>query len=140
MASDASLDHQIKTLERRIRDRRLALDASLHELEDTAAVAKQRIRARAASPVLWGGALVLGFVAARLARNLRHKPKRARFEWRREKSQPQPSTSRQVLGGLLSIAMPIAVQVARRQAVPMFERAMRSYARRREESRYRARY
>ena len=126
MPSDGSVDDEIKILEKRISDRRVALESSLHELQDTASVATQRVRARAAPPALFGGALVLGFVVARLVRNMRRPPPRPRYEWRR-----------QVLGGLLSLAMPIVLRVAQRQAVPLIERALRAYTRRRDQACYR---
>ena len=67
MRSDASLDDEIKTLEQRIRDRRLAFRESIDELEEAASAAKDRLRQKATSPVVWGGALVVGFLAARFA-------------------------------------------------------------------------
>jgi len=139
MRSDASLDDDIKTLEQRIRDRRLALRASLNELSDTATVARDRVRAKAASPLLWAGAAVLGFVVARVARNMRHKsePMRYRFQFRREKP---VSPARKVLGGVLSVAAPIAIRLAQRQAVLMISRALQALARRRDYNRYRAQY
>jgi len=139
MRSDASLDHEIKKLEQRIRDRREALDASLHQLSDSATLAKERVRAKAATPLMWAGAAVLGFVVARVARNMRRKPEpmRYRFQFQREKPS---SPTRKMLGGVLSIAMPIALRVAQRQAVPMISRAMQAFARRRDYTRYRAQY
>jgi hypothetical protein len=139
MRSDASLDDDIKALEQRIRDRRLALQASLHELSDTATLAKDRVRAKAASPLLWAGAAVLGFVVARVARNMRRKPEPMgyRFQFRREKP---VSPTRKVLGGVLSVAAPIAIRLAQRQAVPLISRALHMLARRRDYNRYRTQH
>ena len=139
MRSDASLDDSIKTLEQRIRDRRVALRTSLDELSATATVAKERVRAKAASPLLWGGALVAGFVVAQVARKVHRKPEPSRYQFQFRREKPV-SPTRKVLAGALSIAMPIAMRVAQRQAVPLIARALHAYSRRRDAGRYRARY
>lgn len=118
MRSDASLDKQIRTLEQRISDRRVAIRDSLDELKLAAAEAKERVKARATSPVVWGGALVLGFLAARFAHR-RPQPRRATL--RIEKPQ---SPTKQVLGAVLSIVLPIAVRVAQHSAGPWIARTV----------------
>ena len=145
MRSDSDLDREIKVLEQRIRDRRIALRSEWHGIEDSVHAAKERVRSKAASPALFGGALLLGFVAARLARRMRAKPRKGprvhpHLVWRAEKEPPRASTTRQLLGGALSLAAPIAMRLAQRQAVPLMERAMRAYSRRRDGARYRASY
>lgn len=142
MRSDASLDGEIKTLEQRIRDRRIALRQSMHDLSFAAADAKQRVRRRAAPPALFGAALVLGFVAARTIRNMRT-PQRRRSGWRRETNvryEKPVSPARQALGAALSLALPIALRIAQRQAVPLFERAVNAFTQRRTYGRYGPRY
>ena len=142
MRSDASLDSDIKTLEQRIRDRRVALRQSMHDLSDAASDAKQRVRQRAASPALFGAALVVGFFAARLKRNKRE-PQRRPGRWRKEtpvRYEKPVAPGRQALGGMLSLALPIALRVAQRQAVPLFERAMHAFNRRRAYGRYSGEY
>jgi hypothetical protein len=62
---------------------------------------------------------------------------RYRFEVKRERPS---SPGRKALGGILSVAMPIALRIAQRQAVPMISRAMQALARRRHYNRYRAQY
>jgi hypothetical protein len=132
MRSDASLDRDIKTLERRIRDRRMALRESMHGLSAAATEAKQRVRQRAASPAVFGGALVIGFIAARVIRKLRT-PQRRRGAWRREnvRYEKPVSPARHALGAVLSLTLPIAMRIARRHAGPLFERAMHAFNRRR---------
>ena len=145
MRSDGDLDREIKTLEQRIRDRRIALQSEWHGLEDSVHDAKARVRSKAASPALFGGALLIGFIAARLARRIRAQQQRKRprvhphLVWRAEKEPPK-STAKQMLGGAVSIAVPIAMKLAQRQAVPLIERALHAYNRRRDGARYRARY
>ena len=112
MRSDASLDKQIRTLEQRISDRRVAMRESLGELRLAAADAKERVRQRATSPAVWGGALLLGFIAARFAHR---RPKPARATLRVERLQ---SPARQILGALLSVLLPVAVRVAQHSAGP----------------------
>jgi hypothetical protein len=116
--SDASLDRQIRTLEQRIRDRRVAMRESLDELKLAAAEAKERVRARATSPLVWGSALLLGFLAARYAHR-RPQPRRATL--RVEKPQ---SVGRQILGVVLSILVPVAVRVAQHSAGPWIASAI----------------
>ena len=118
MPSDASLDQQIRTLEQRIRDRREAMRESYDELRLAAADVKDRVRARAASPAVWGGALLLGFVAARFARR-RPQPRRATL--RVEKPQ---SAGRQILSAVLAILVPVAVRIAQHSAGPWLARAV----------------
>ena len=118
MRSDASLDREIRTLEQRIHDRRVAMRESLDELRAAAAEAKERVRQRATSPVVWGGALLLGFIAARFARR-RPQPMRARV--RVEKPQ---SPARQILAAVLSIVVPVAVRVAQHSAGPWIARTV----------------
>ena len=130
MPSDSSLDQDIKDLEQRIHDRRIELRDSLDDLSQEASIAKQRLRQKATSPVVWGGALVLGFVAARLARSARHRsPPRSAWmnlrSGRVEKEKPV-STTRQVVGAVLSAAVPIAVRVAQHSAGPWIARAVQS--------------
>ena len=142
MRSDASLDSNIKTLEQRIRDRRVALRQSMHDLSDAATEAKQRVRQRAASPSFFGAALVAGFFAARAIRNMRT-PQRRHGRWRKETTvryEKPVSPLRQALGGILSLALPIALRVAQRQAVPLFERAMNAFNHRRAYGRYSGQY
>ena len=57
MRSDASLDTRIRALEQRISDRRAALRDSLDDLKYAAVEAKERVKARATSPAIWGGAV-----------------------------------------------------------------------------------
>jgi hypothetical protein len=118
MPSDASLDQQIRTLEQRIRDRREAMRESYDELRLAAADVKDRVRARAASPAVWGGALLLGFVAARFAHR-RPQPRRATL--RVEKPQ---SAGRQILSAVLAILVPVAVRIAQHSAGPWLARAV----------------
>ena len=118
MRSDASLDKQIRTLEQRISDRRVAMRDSLDELKLAAAEAKERVKARATSPAVWGGALVLGFLAARFAHR-RPQPRRATL--RIEKPQ---SPAKQVLGAVLSIVLPIAIRIAQHSAGPWIARTV----------------
>ena len=118
MRSDASLDKQIRTLEQRIHERRMALRDSFDELKGAASEAKERVKARATSPVVWGGALLVGFLAARFAHR-RPAPRRATL--RVEKPQ---SVGRQVAGGIVSILLPIAIRVARHSAGPWIARAV----------------
>jgi hypothetical protein len=145
MRSDGDLDREIKLLEQRIRDRRIALRSEWHGVEDCVHSAKERVRSKAASPALFGGALLVGFIAARLARRMRTQRQRKRprvhphFVWREEKEQ-RPSTTKQVLGGAVSLAVPIAMRLAQRQAVPLIERLLHAYNRRRDSARYRASY
>jgi hypothetical protein len=141
MRSDASLDDEIKTLEQRIRDRRLAFRQSIDELEEAAAAAKDRLRQKATSPVVWGGALVVGFLAARFAGRRHHELPEYRATLRVGKRQ---STTRRAVAGLLSAALPIALRLAQRQAAPLIARAVQElqqrYARRRAYGRYGASY
>ena len=137
MRNDASLDHEIKAIEKRIRDRRIALHESWDELGEATTAATQRVRQKAAWPALFAGALVLGFVGARMMRRARAPQRRVRTAWRREKPD---STARQVLGGVMSLALPIALRVAQRQAVPLIARAMRAFSQRRDYNRYRAQH
>jgi hypothetical protein len=118
MPSDASLDKQIRALEQRISDRRVAMRASFDELKLAATQAKERVKARATSPVVWGGALVLGFLAARFAHR-RPQPRRATL--RIEKPQ---SPTKQALGAVLSIVLPIAIRVAQHSAGPWIARTV----------------
>jgi hypothetical protein len=118
MRSDGSLDQQIHTLEQRIRDRREAMRESYEDLRLAAAETRERVRARAASPAVWGGALLLGFLAARFAHR-RPQPRRATL--RVEKPQ---STGRQILGAVLAIVVPVAVRVAQQSAGPWIARAV----------------
>ena len=145
MRSDGDLDREIKHLEQRIRDRRIALKSEWQGIEDSVHTAKARVRSKAASPALFGGALLLGFVAARIARRMRHQPSRRprvhpHLVWTADREPPRASTTKQLLGGALSLAVPIAMRLAQRQAVPLIERAMNLYARRRDRARYRAGY
>lgn len=130
MRSDSSLDQDIKDLEQRIRDRRIELRDSVDQLSQEATMMKQRIRNKATSPAVWGGALVLGFVAARLARTARHRP-RPRNAWMNLRSgkverEKPVSTTRQVVGAVLSAAVPIAVRVAQHSAGPWIARAVQA--------------
>jgi hypothetical protein len=130
MRSDSSLDQDIKDLEQRIRDRRIELRDSVDQLSQEATMMKQRIRNKATSPAVWGGALVLGFVAARLARTARHRPRR-RNAWMNLRSgkverEKPVSTTRQVVGAVLSAAVPIAVRVAQHSAGPWIARAVQA--------------
>lgn len=118
MPSDASLDKQIRALEQRINARRVAIRDSLDELKLAVAEAKERVKARATSPAVWGGALVLGFLAARFAHR-RPQPRRATL--RNEKPQ---SPAKQVLGAVLSVVLPIAIRVAQQSAGPWIARAV----------------
>ena len=146
MRSDGDLDREIKLLEQRIRDRRIALQSEWHGLEDSVHAAKERVRSKAASPALFGGALLVGFIAARLARRMRAQKQRKRprvhphLVWTADKEPPRASTTKQMIGGALSLAMPIAMRLAQRQAVPLIERALHAYNRRRDGARYRASY
>jgi len=130
MRSDASLDKDIKELEQRIAERRVELRDSIDGLAQEARIAKQRVRNKATSPAVWGGALVLGFVAARLARSVRHRPA-PRNAWmnlrtgRVQKDKPV-SPGRQVIGAVLSAAVPIALRVAQHSAGPWIARAVQS--------------
>ena len=131
MPGDSSLDQDIRNLELRIRDRRIELRDTVDDLSQEATMVKQRLREKATSPVVWGGALVLGFVAARLARSARRRPAPPRSAWmnlrsgRVEKEKPV-STTRQVVGAVLSAAVPIAVRVAQHSAGPWIARAVQS--------------
>jgi hypothetical protein len=118
MPSDASLDKQIRALEQRISDRRVAMRDSLDELKLAAVEAKERVKARATSPAVWGGALVLGFLAARFAHR-RPAPRRATL--RIEKPQ---SPAKQVLSAVLSVMVPIAIRVAQQSAGPWIARTV----------------
>lgn len=128
MRSDSSLDKDIKELEQRIAERRVELRDSIDGLAQEARIAKQRVRNKATSPAVWGGALVLGFVAARLARSVRHRPA-PRNAWmnlrtgRVQKDKPV-SPGRQVIGAVLSAAVPIALRVAQHSAGPWIARAL----------------
>jgi hypothetical protein len=143
MRSDGDLDREIKLLEQRIRDRRVALRSKWRGIEDSVHSAKERVRSKAASPALFAGALLVGFIAARAARRMR-KPQRKRARvhphlvWTADKEPPRASTAKQVLAGAVSIAVPIALRLAQRQAVPLIERALHAYTRRRDGARYRA--
>jgi hypothetical protein len=142
MRTDGSLDHEIRMIEQRIHDRRAALSARWHGVEASVSDAKARVRRKAAPSALVGGALVLGFVAARAAWRLR-KPRRRmprvhpHLVWREEK---RVSPGRQAMAGALSLALPIALRLAQRQAVPLIERALHAFARRRDSARYRSAY
>ena len=130
MRSDSSLDKDIKELEQRIAERRVELRDSIDDLAQEARIAKQRVRNKATSPVVWGGALVLGFVAARLARSVRYRPA-PRNAWmnlrtgRVQKDKPV-SPGRQVVGAVLSAAVPVALRVAQHSAGPWIARAVQS--------------
>jgi hypothetical protein len=131
MRSDSSLDKDIKNLEQRIAERRVELRDSIDDLAQQARIAKQRVRNKATSPVVWGGALVLGFVAARLARSARHRRAPPRNAWmnlrtgRVEKEKPV-SPTRQAVAAVLSAAVPIALRVAQHSAGPWIARAVQS--------------
>jgi hypothetical protein len=61
--------------------------------------------------------------------------------WREPESEAKrASTTKQLLAGAVSLAAPIAMRLAQRQAIPLIERAMHAYARRRDSARYRASY
>ncbi len=130
MRSDGALDHDIKALEVRIHDRRRALRESFGELSEAAVRAKNRVRRKAASPAVWGGALVLGFVAARLARTVRHRagPRRAAAYGGR--ADRPVSTTRQVVGAVLSAAVPLALRIAQRSAGPWIARTVHAVTQR----------
>jgi hypothetical protein len=119
MRTDASLDDEIRTIERRIAERRLALHDSMQDLGRTAQAAKARVRERATSPIVWGGALAAGFIAARLARRRSAPPRRSP---RTEKQQVSPG--RQVMAAVLSSALPILLRVAQQSAGPWIARAV----------------
>ena len=141
MRSDASLDDEIKALEQRIHDRRLALRQSVEDIESAAVAAKERIKQRAASPLVWGGALVAGFLVARFAR----RPEPAPRPWHASvRFGKQPPPAKRALAAALSAALPIALRIARSSAGPMIARAVRDLqqkrARRRAYQRYAAPY
>ena len=143
MRNNGDLDREIKLIEQRIRDRRIALQSEWHGLGDSVHSAKEHVRSKAAAPALFAGALLVGFIAARAARRMR-KPQRKRARvhphlvWTADREPPRRSTANQVLAGAVSIAVPIAMRLAQRQAVPLIERALRAYNRRRDGARYRA--
>jgi len=142
MRTDGSLDHEIRVIEERIHDRRLALRSRWRGLEASVHEAKARARRKAGPTALVGGALVLGFIAARIAWRMRAPRRRGprvrpHFVWREE---PRVSPARQVMAGAMSLALPIAIRLAQRQAVPLVERAMHAFARRRDAADYRARH
>jgi len=131
MRSESSLDKEIKSLERQIHERRVMLRDSLDDLGESARQAKQRIRQRATSPIVWGGALALGFVAARLAgRRRREEPMARMSAYARHGydryAKPPPSPGRQVLATVLSAVVPIALRVARSSAAPWMARMVQS--------------
>jgi predicted component of type VI protein secretion system len=123
--SDASLDQEIRTLESRIRDRRLALRASFAQVKYSAQDVKARVRAKAASPLVWLGALALGFVAVRLARR---RPQRARTRFRAGRDAP---ATRPLIATLLSAALPFGLRLAQQSLVPWIARTVRDRAARR---------
>jgi hypothetical protein len=135
MRSDASLDQEMRMLESRIRDRRVALKHSFAELKHSASEAKDRVRARATSPLIWGAALAVGFVVARLAhRRRRPPPLRARFSLERE-----PTPQRRMLAALLSAALPLGLRIAQHALAPWIARTVNNLsARRRAYEGYRA--
>lgn len=125
MRSDSSLDHEIRRLECRIRDRRVALHESLAELRRSAAAAKARVRERATSPLVWGAALVFGFAAARLARR---RPEPVRATLRAGRNDP---VQRKVLATVLSALLPFGLRIAQNSLAPWIARTLRDYTRRR---------
>lgn len=125
MRSDSSLDHEIRMLEHRIRDRRVALRESFTQLKRSAADAKARLRARATSPLVWVGALVAGFVVARLARR-RARPVRA--TWRASRGEPP---QRKMLATAVSLLLPFGLRIARHSLAPWIARTMHNMSRRR---------
>jgi hypothetical protein len=114
----ADRDKQIRSLERAIHERRLMLRDNVDELGQAALQARQRIRHKATSPLVWGGALVLGFIVARLARRNRGTPKMRVVEPR--------SPGRQVLAAVLSAALPVVLRVARYSAQPFIARMLQA--------------
>jgi hypothetical protein len=126
MRSDSSLDHEIHTLERRIRDRRVALHESVADVRQAAAAAKTQIRERATSPLVWGAALVIGFVIARVARR-RPQPMHATLRFGRG----EPPPRKPPLGAVLSLLLPIALRIAQHSLVPLIARTLQAHARRR---------
>jgi hypothetical protein len=114
----ADRDKQIAALERAIHERRLMLRDSVDDLGRTALEARQRLRHKATSPLVWGGALVLGFLVARLARRSRGRPQVRVVQPR--------SPGRQVLAAVLSAALPVVLRVARYSAQPWIARMLQA--------------
>jgi hypothetical protein len=114
----ADRDKQIRSLERAIHERRRMLRESVDDLGQTVQEARQRIRHKATSPLVWGGALVLGFIVARLARRTRRAPKMRVVAPR--------SPGRQVLAAVLSAALPVVLRVVRYSAQPWIARMLQS--------------
>jgi hypothetical protein len=125
MRSEGSLDQQIRMLESRIRDRRVALRESVAELKHSARNAKARVQARATSPLVWVAALAVGFVAVRLARR-RPEPLRARFRGGRDAPKARP-----LLATLLSALLPIGLRIAQQSLVPWIARTVHNMSARR---------
>jgi hypothetical protein len=111
-----SRDKEILALERAIHARRTMLRDSLDELNQAALETRQRIRHKATSPLVWGGALVVGFIAARVLRRQRAAPRVRVVEPR--------SPGRQVLAAVLSAALPVVLRVARYSAQPWIARML----------------
>ena len=109
-------DKEILALERAIHARRVMVRDSLDELNQTALQARQRVRQKATSPLVWGGALVLGFIATRFARRERHAAPVRRA--------PPRSPGRQVLAAVLSAALPVVLRVLRYSAQPWIARML----------------
>jgi hypothetical protein len=128
MRSDSSLDHEIRTLECRIRDRRAALQESFDELKHSAADAKARVRARATSPLVWAGALVVGFLVARFARR---RPEPVHASLRFGRGEPQQPQQRTVLAAVLSAMVPIGLRMAQQSLAPLIARTLHNMSRRR---------
>ncbi|HEY1326847.1 MAG TPA: hypothetical protein VGI14_07900 [Casimicrobiaceae bacterium] len=120
MRSDSSLDREIKMLESRIRDRRVALEQSYEELKHSASQVKERVRERATSPVVWVAALGLGFLAARLARR---RPEPAYATLRVGRGDPKQQKPR-MLATVLSALLPFGLRMAQQSLAPWIARAM----------------
>ena len=111
-------DKEIRSLERAIYERRIVLRDSLDGLNQAVLQTRQRIRHKATSPLVWGSALVLGFLAARFARSHRSQPKVRVVEPR--------SPTKQVLAAVLSAALPVVLRVARYSAQPWIARMLQT--------------
>jgi hypothetical protein len=72
MRSHGDLDHEIESLERRIRERKKTLKREVERLKDAAREAGSELRANAMKPALVAVALVAGYV---VARRRRHAPR-----------------------------------------------------------------
>jgi hypothetical protein len=69
MRSHSDLDHEIESLERRIRERKHKLRDEVERLKDAAREAGSELRANAMKPALVAVALVAGYVVARRRRH-----------------------------------------------------------------------